>query len=745
MTIRKHSVTITPARWFRNRSLLAVALAVPLLGAAPAKRHRATSAVPVVKRPAAIPGALASLVRDYREAPSPARRAAIETYATSHAAETSGSLAHLSLGIAAYEQKNYPVAVAELRPLGAKLPRIADYISYYLGASRVESDDLAGVALDLAPVHRPDMPSPFAGRAWVLEARALKTSDATQAVRLLRDHYAELPQPVGDLTLADSYLTAGDMPRAADFYQRIYYAYVSGDAASRAASALMILKDSMGAAYPPALPRQMLQRADRLLDAREYRQARREYQDLTTQLTGLDRDQARVRVGAADFLSGNTAVAYPYLRGLDLPESDADAERLYYLVECTRKLMDDDEMMAALQRLAARYRQSPWRLKALFSAANRFLLANRPDDYVPLYRAAYQDFPSEPSSAQSHWKVTFQAYLTDPKNAASLLREHLQNYPGAATAGAALYFLARTGESENDTASARAYYQRLASAFANTYYAMLARDRLSRAELQGTAVSEKARQFLSTLALPEAKPVDLIPVAATTVRIDRSRLLRTAGLTDLAEAELRFGSRNGGQPVLLAMEIAGSAEAPHQGLRAMKSMSGDYLNLPLTGAPRQFWELLFPLPYREDLVASARAQSLDPYLLAGLIRQESEFNPEALSRKSAYGLTQVQPATGRLYARRAGIPRLTNRALFQPAVNLKIGAVILQSMLDQNFGSLEQTLASYNAGPNRVVEWLMWKTYREPAEFVESIPYTETREYVQAVLRNADIYRRLYR
>jgi soluble lytic murein transglycosylase len=87
----------------------------------------------------------------------------------------------------------------------------------------------------------------------------------------------------------------------------------------------------------------------------------------------------------------------------------------------------------------------------------------------------------------------------------------------------------------------------------------------------------------------------------------------------------------------------------------------------------------------------------------------------------------------------------TNRSLFQPAINLKIGTTVLRSMLDQNSGSLEQTLASYNAGPNRLAEWLTWRTYREPAEFVESIPFTETREYVQAVLRNADIYRRLYR
>jgi soluble lytic murein transglycosylase len=714
---------IIPARWF---SLVALAAA----------------ATPAVTPP---PSGLAPLVRTYREMPSPARRAAVEAYAAAHTGEPSGSLARLALGVGDYEQKNYPAAIADLKPLGAKLPQIADYVAYYLAAARVESNDMAGVGADLAPAHRTGTLSPFAGRAWLLEARALQPAEAAQAVRVLRDHYSELPQPVGDVTLADSYLAAGDLPRAADFYQRVYYEYVSGDAASRAAEGLAMLKDTMGAAYPPPLPQQMLRRASRLLDAREYRDARNEYQDLLNQLTGADRDLARVRIGAADYLSGNTAAAYPYLRGLDLPASEADAERLYYVMECARRAMDDDAMLGTVQKLGQQYRQSPWRLKALVSAGNRFLLDNRPDDYIPLYKAVYQDFPLDPAAMTAHWKAAFQAYLAGQQDADNLIREHLIQYPGHATAPAALYFLARNAETASDNASARAFYVKLDATFPNTYYGMLARARLQVPELHKPQAAPEAEQFLAKLSLPQSKPVAVEPINATTVRIERSRLLRTAGLNDLADAELRFGARNGGQPVLLAMEIAHTADASYQGLRAMKSLSGDYLNLPFSGAPRQFWELLFPLPYRADLVASARAQELDPYLLAGLIRQESEFNPDALSRKNAVGLTQVEPATGRIYARRAGITRYTNRSLYRPATNLRIGATIFQSMLGQHAGNLEQTLAAYNAGPNRAAAWIMWRTYREPAEFVESIPYTETRDYVQAVLRNADIYRRLYK
>ncbi|MGH9660692.1 MAG: transglycosylase SLT domain-containing protein, partial [Bryobacteraceae bacterium] len=82
--------------------------------------------------------------------------------------------------------------------------------------------------------------------------------------------------------------------------------------------------------------------------------------------------------------------------------------------------------------------------------------------------------------------------------------------------------------------------------------------------------------------------------------------------------------------------------------------------------------------------------------------------------------------------------------LYQPATNLKLGAIHLRGELDRWDGKWEHALAAYNAGRSRVVDWITWGDFREPAEFVETIPFTETRDYVQAVLRNASVYRWLY-
>jgi soluble lytic murein transglycosylase len=733
MTMRTCLAKTIPALWF---SLLA--LAALTASTSPQTKHAPAKKAPA-KAAAALPTTLAAMVRAYREAPSVPRRTAIEAYAAAHPKEA--PLARLALGVVAIETRDFAGAIVSLRKAQPALAPIADYIAYYLAAARVESKNFDGIPAGLRPVYTGEVVSAFTGRGWILQARAAKDNAPAGAVKILRDHYAELPQPDGDVNLADCYLAGGDQAHAAEVYQRIVSQYLTGDAAARAAADLVNLRESMGAAYPQPSAQLLLHHADRLMQTRAFRQARTEYRDLAGQLSGLERDQARVRIGETEYQDSGTASAYPYLRQLDLPEGEADAERLAYLVECTRHLTDDDEMKAALDRLTHHYPRSPWRLKALLSAANRFLLVNRPDEFVPLYKAVYQDFPNAPEAALSHWKVTFQAYLHDDPQAQPLLMEHVRGYPEHPTAGAALYFLGRWFERSGDPGAARLCFHRLTVAWENHYYSMQARER----KPADTAPKAKIGDFLASLSIPDAQPVTQTPSRSTTLRIERSRLLRSAGLPDLADSELRYGARTGGQSALLGLEMANAADAPHQAMHIMKGMAPEYLSLPLSAAPRKFWELLFPLPYRADLERSARDAGIDPFLLAGLIRQESEFDPQALSPANAYGLTQVLPVTGRQYAKQAGIKGFTNRLLFQPAPNLKIGAVIFRGMLDHNDDKVEQTLASYNAGPTRSIAWLGWNQYREPAEFVESIPFTETRDYVQAVLRNADVYRRLYR
>ncbi len=130
--------------------------------------------------------------------------------------------------------------------------------------------------------------------------------------------------------------------------------------------------------------------------------------------------------------------------------------------------------------------------------------------------------------------------------------------------------------------------------------------------------------------------------------------------------------------------------------------------------------------------------------MASLIRQESEFNPQAISHANAWGLMQLLPINGRSEAREAKLLNFTTPQLLQPQVNLQLGTHYFKSVLDEYNGQVEYALAAYNAGEHRVADWRAAGKYRDIAEFVESIPFTETRDYVQAILRNAQVYRQLY-
>jgi soluble lytic murein transglycosylase len=159
---------------------------------------------------------------------------------------------------------------------------------------------------------------------------------------------------------------------------------------------------------------------------------------------------------------------------------------------------------------------------------------------------------------------------------------------------------------------------------------------------------------------------------------------------------------------------------------------------------REEWDIFYPLTNWDQIKNWSKNRNLDQYQVAGLIRQETVFNSRAKSGANAYGLMQLLLPTARIVARKYGssfIPS-SGEDLFQPAINIELGTAYLRDQFDK-FGRIEYVAAAYNAGPNRVPQWRATLP-AEMDEFVEAIPFKETRGYVQGVIRNAAQYRRLY-
>lgn len=163
-----------------------------------------------------------------------------------------------------------------------------------------------------------------------------------------------------------------------------------------------------------------------------------------------------------------------------------------------------------------------------------------------------------------------------------------------------------------------------------------------------------------------------------------------------------------------------------------------------TNIPHRFWEILFPLNNWPAIRAEAEKRGVDPYLIASIIRQESGFEPHAVSNAGAVGLMQIMPAEALSIASRAGIQGVTRESLFDPATNIAVGVAEYSQKLADMGGQSVLAIASYNAGEEPVGRWLNHTAVEDVDLFVEAIPYAETRLYVKSVTRNRFEYRRIY-
>ncbi len=648
------------------------------------------------------------------------------------------------------ETGNLAAAAQYAANASTKAPILDDYAQYIRAQAEYGLKNYSEVAKAATRVFDQVPLSPFAGPAAALTVRAeLDNNNPQEALALLKKHYDRIPQPQADLLLARCFNATGDGPQAAEYYQRVYYDYPTAKEATDAANALVDLKNRLGSNYPPIMPSQMLGRAQKLFDLGNGAFARIELAAAIPQLTGAPRDLARVRLGIADYLDNHTQAAFEYLTSLKVDDPDADAERVNYLIRCARKLDKHADVKPLLNDLEQHHSQSPWRLEALISVADQARTENDSATYLPLYRACAVTFPNDRRSAWCHWRIAFDSYRHDGSDAYDLLRTHLQKYPASDDVNDALYFFGRLAERKNQNGVARACYDEIVSRFPNTYFAVVARERLKDPDVESANADSATIQFLRSIAWPSPPEFpSFTPGKTAQLRLGRAQLLQLAGLTDFAEGELRFAANNDeGQQNLYAFELARLAAARNSAesaMRYIKHYAPGYLYMPLDQAPVAFWKLAFPIPYRGPIEIHSHQESLDPYLVAALIRQESEFNAKIISHANAYGLMQVLPSTGRDLAHHFRVRRYSSAQLLLADRNIQFGTYYFRNLLNSFGGRADLALASYNAGAGRARLWQSWGPYREPAEFVETVPFHETRGYVQIVLRNADVYRRLY-
>ena len=399
---------------------------------------------------------------------------------------------------------------------------------------------------------------------------------------------------------------------------------------------------------------------------------------------------------------------------------DATYERARALLRAGR--MSDSR--AVLRSISSRFPRDTNAIgNALFLLSDLATDEGRDSAARNTFRDLVENYPSSSMAPRAAFQAAMIAISTgDSRTAARELDALAARYPAASDATAAVYWSGRALQRSGDDAAARARWERVLRDDPLSYYAVLAARRLNSpwwAPAPSTTPSTPSSKDSRFAAM------DLLAVLGFDPEVvrERDRLAAeasgTGDLISLAEGfEARGRSTNG---IALARRALDAGAV------------GD----------RRLYQAIYPVVHEDVLAAEARAHDLDPALMAALIRQESAFLATALSPAGARGLMQLMPAVGRSVARSAGITPWNDALLYEPDVNMQLGATHLASLFSR-YDALPHILAAYNAGASRVTRWREKGGADDPELFTERIPYVETRDYVRIVTRNREIYRVLY-
>ena len=245
------------------------------------------------------------------------------------------------------------------------------------------------------------------------------------------------------------------------------------------------------------------------------------------------------------------------------------------------------------------------------------------------------------------------------------------------------------------------------------------------------------------------KSVTVAPETSTAKeqeRFGKAEQLSTIGLFDWAIDELNSAQKtapNSPKVNLAVAKLYRLKEDNTSALLALAKSYPDYAQMFPEEMGKEEWDIFYHLNYWNDIKNWSRNRNLDPFQVAGFIRQETVFSARAKSHANAYGLMQLLIPTARSVAKKYGnTTPISAETLFQPAFNIELGTAYIRDQYDK-FGRVEFVAVAYNAGPGRVPQWQATLPY-EMDEFVEAIPFKETKGYVQGIIRNSAQYRRLY-
>ncbi|HWY42486.1 MAG TPA: transglycosylase SLT domain-containing protein [Candidatus Sulfotelmatobacter sp.] len=683
---------------------------------------------------------LSELARSLHNA-TPGSYDKLSAFATKHAGDVWGARAALALGYDDYQKNRLAPAMAWFAKAKGEAV-LQEYVLYWHAQTNRVAKRNSDAYADLQKILTENPNTAI--KEQVLESFApvsVEMGRAQAAVDALNSYSATNSKPALLLERAHAYQSVGQAVRAVKDYQSIFYKFPLADETKTAGNALAVLQKQLRSEFPYGTAEMQEQRAQAFFDAHKWREARPEFEKLVSMLhepSNPVRQRAQLRVAQCRV---QLKASVSLVSSLAPTDPEVDAERLYAISQFQRTAKNESAMLSAIEVITTKYPNTRWADEALMAAGNYYWVQLDRNKAATYYQRVLDTYPNSKNDFNAEWRIAWVSYMNHAPDADDRFHVFLLKYPVSANTVDALYWLGRNAERSGNPAHARSFYNKAVERFPQTYFGYAAAAELAKL---GPG-EENPSEFLDKIPPPPAlRPFDEPIPAAAEDRWARAQALRSIAFDSSAEQELKSAFFATGSPRFLLEAAQAAFDQGHfaTGMAYARTIVPSFDSRNFNEIPLTVWKALYPLPYESPVRRESGKNELDPAVVAGLIRQESTFQADALSHANAYGLMQLLPKTAKILAKQLRV-KYTKDRLYEPDYNIQLGTFYFKGLV-QLTGAPEYALAAYNAGEDRIAAWKAERIYDEVPELVESIPFTETREYVQIVLRNAQLYRMIY-
>ncbi|HKX30880.1 MAG TPA: transglycosylase SLT domain-containing protein [Blastocatellia bacterium] len=660
------------------------------------------------------------------------------------------ALARLLRGYLRQQAKDYSSAANILNdPSIARLTGLGDYALYYRGQALLEngrSEEAERQFRNLAQSY----PTSLLARSAILQAAG--ASMMRGQYQAVIDDLMPLIEKNDGTALklrADALEKLGRNSEAVVTLRRLYFDAPQSAEAEKASARLVALGSSSGATDVSQLKR----RADKLYQAGLYADAALAYDQMARQFPGAGSDESWLSAGTSYYKANSFRQAAESLSRVRSDVPNLKTEALYYFALANLSMNNEPAAQQAQTELR-RFTTGNSRNGDLIYAFGRYHEKRGRDAQArTYYTQMIAQYPESENADEAHFWLAWRAHeAKDYATAGRMLTEHVANYGGVTeNRGRAGFWAAVDSERSGNKSGALTLYRALLMRYGAGWFGVNAERRINKLVAEGVEMKpissdqtlRNAVEGLQSIKLPQETLKD-----SDRERVTKAEQLIKIALHQSAMNELdaaRAGAPNSPIVNLRVAQVFRANGENFPAINALKRAYPDYGQTLPEEMPREAWEVFYPLKYWANIKEEARRNGLDPYMVAGLIRQETVFDAKARSRANAYGLMQLLPSTGQAVARKNSLNggRISSSDLFNPVLNIQLGTAFVKELMDR-FGRFEYVAAGYNGGPTRVSRWLKELPTAEIEEWVESIPLSETRLYVQGVYRNARQYQRLY-